>query len=165
MIRNVPIALVAGCLVAGLAGPTAAAAQGSGPQVQADRERGKQAIRFVMGECRGQLGAQASDPTIVRSCVKERTKPFRKACKRDARGQGFAKGSDEFKAFSKACVANQLIATYRIPIAVEAPVAEPQRLSGPPRPQDGPPRPGAAAPQAAPQGADDDDDFFTDDED
>ncbi|MEJ1158821.1 hypothetical protein [Prosthecomicrobium sp. N25] len=145
-----------------------ASAQGAAadPRVQAEKSRTRVAIRYVAGQCRSELGPRAEDASVLRTCIKERTKPYRKACKRDAKAQGLTKLTDEFRVFAKSCVTAQLIAAYRIPVGSDTVVVEPRHQGGPERPLAGPPRPGEPQPaigaggRQAPADEDDDDYFF-----
>jgi hypothetical protein len=89
------------------------------------------AMYIIGGECRAETisrGVTADQiPVQTRICIKARTKPFRKACNKDAKSRGYVKRTAEFKDFVHACVGAQLAALY--PTAPASPPRPPANYS------------------------------------
>lgn len=74
------------------------------------------AVAQLRAECRQQVAAQgvAPDamPAAVKTCAKEISRPFKRACAKDMRSRGYVKRTPEYKAAVRSCLEAQLAGRY-----------------------------------------------------
>lgn len=158
-------AIVAGACLASTAGASAQPVAGD----PAGGQRFRAVQMAVIQQCRGELGVGVTsdaDRAAIKGCVKEKTRPYKKACNKELKAQGLQKKTAEFKDAARACIAAQLAPLYRV--SLEPPAhgpsggsfavpprgsagAVPPREPGPRLPAEAtPPRPPAAPVAAVP---------------